>query len=68
MDIQGDAIKILLEEYGILNLSELDAAIAGLGFVDIFSFCGAAGQHGKENTLWLEEIDDIGNIKEISKS
>lgn len=68
MEIQDDAIKILQEEYGLSNMSELDAAIAELGRIDIFSFCGAAGQRGKESTSWLEEIDNIGNLKEISKS
>ena len=69
MEIQGDVIKILLEEYGVLNMLELDAAISGLRRIDIVSFCGVSGQRGKESTSWLEKIDDLGNIKkEISKS
>ena len=42
MEIQGDVIKILLEEYGVLNMLELDAAISGLRRIDIFSFCGVS--------------------------
>lgn len=48
MEKSGEIAEILEKEYGIKNISELNAAIAQLGFIDLSPFCGKIKDQGKE--------------------
>lgn len=48
MEKSTEVVKILLEEYGIKTMAELNEAIAKLGTVDISLFCGELPSTKKE--------------------
>ena len=48
MDVKEAVVEILRDEYGIESMRELDEAIARLGSIDLFPFCGSLSKEKEE--------------------